>query len=185
MLPPSKPCCSRKKKPFPASFLCLDQPTPPPSPRVSDSLYPATHCNTLHHNATKLLQHSYITLQHCCNILHHAATHCNTLQRCCNVLHHAATLVQHTASVLSTWHTATHCTTLQHTATHCNTLQHTAPHCNTLQHNTTHCNTIQRTATLPWHTATATSTYEWVMSHTMSHVRYEWVMSHMNESCLI
>jgi len=74
-----------------------------------------------------------------------------------------------------TFHTATHCNTLQHTATHkmsiasrndqrfshCNALQHAATHCNTLQHATgalhqemlsdfhivTHCNTLQHTAT--------------------------------------
>jgi len=69
-----------------------------------------THCNTLHHAATRCT----ITR---CNTMHHAATCCNTLQ-----------------------HNATHCNTLKHTATHCNTLQRTATRCNTLQHTATHCN---------------------------------------------
>ena len=42
-----------------------------------------------------------------------------------------------------TWHTATHCNTLQHTATHHDTLQHTATRCNTLQHTATRCIILQ------------------------------------------
>ena len=45
----------------------------------------------------------------CCSVLQHTATHCNTLRLlcCCNSIELC-------------------CSVLQHTATHCNTLQHTA-----------------------------------------------------------
>ena len=76
-----------------------------------------------------------------CNILQHAATHCNiddlTQYLCCVLPQHTATL----CNVLQ--RTAAHCSTLQHTATHCNTLQRTATYCSTRQHAAAHCNTLQ------------------------------------------
>ena len=89
-----------------------------------------------------------------CNVLHHAASHCNTAI-CCYTLQHTArpgglqhcNTLQHTAPPCTTvHHTAAHCSILQHTAAHCSTLQHTAAHCSTLQHTTAHCSTLQHTA---------------------------------------
>ena len=137
----------------------------------TESLNPATHCNTLQHiaihcNTVRNRERSEIhwrrnPLQHTathCILLHHTATHCNTLQ-------HTAIHCQASASESNTLqHTVTSCNTLQHTAIDSNTLQHTTQRVTAkergafittrvfiseiLQHTATHCNTLQHTATL-------------------------------------
>jgi len=115
---------------------------------------PATHCNTLQHDAahcnthtctsgcaasapatySNTLQHTYASQNTQHGPQQRTATNCNTLQytaTCCNTLQH----------------TAANCSTLQHIAAHCSTLQHTTAHYSTLQHTATHCNTLQHTAT--------------------------------------
>jgi len=76
-----------------------------------ESLYTATHCNTL---ATH------------CNILQHTATHCKTLAARCNTLQHT-----HHSILLWFFIYYKHCNTLQQTPLYCKTL---AAQCNTLQH---------------------------------------------------
>ena len=66
-------------------------------------------------------------------------------------------------------------------ATHCNTLQHTATHRNTPQHTATHCNTLTCVQQVLW--ALQQADHDDTMNESchiwMSHVTYEWVMSHM------
>jgi len=92
-----------------------------------------------------------------CSTLQHTATCCNTLQHICNKLQHTrkkwCTAIfsssSRTNSRSSLFPYLTRCNTLQHTyhtATHCNTLQHTATHCNTLQRT---CNTLTKHAVYP------------------------------------
>ena len=106
--------------------------------------------------------------------------------------------------VAYSYHTATHCNTLQHTATHCNTLQRTATHCNTLHHTTqyynstgdaerivqtgclqlthcnAHCNTLQHTATR-YNTLQQTATYCNSLQHIATHTAT--VLAMLSVSC--
>jgi len=136
---------------------------------------------------------TYIHTAHC-NTVHHAATHDNAIAKCISFTHECIALhiCMYTSVArcnaaryvyVHTYHTSTHCNTLQHqlqritlhvftyisdddslrTAAHCN-----AQHCiylhmhqattlsHTLQYTATHCNTLQHTAT---HTPTHIATY--------------------------
>jgi len=92
---------------------------------VSKVFFPATCCNTLHHNR---LHH---TATHC-NPLQHIATHCNTLQHSatlCNTLQHNATTLQHSHPP-SQQPSTIFSDTLQHTATFCYTATTLQLYCN-------------------------------------------------------
>jgi len=104
-------------------------------------------CNTLQHAAIRcnMLQHTIICTRAGARgvISDNSASHVSYCKTRCNTRNTLQHTHEQVLEVLSaetlhhTYHTATHCNTLQHTATHCNTLQHTATHCNTLQHTAT------------------------------------------------
>ena len=102
---------------------------------VHGNWHTATHCNTLQHTATRIIQ---------CN-RHYWSKPIH--------LHFdwSYDIWRRDTKWLMMYGTGTR-VALQHTATHCNMLQYTVSHCNTLQHTPTHCNTLQHTAAHDiWH----------------------------------
>ena len=71
----------------------------------------------------------------CCSVLQHTATHCNTLRLvcCCNSVELCCSVLQHTATHCNTLRLLCCCNSIELC---CSVLQHTATHCNTLQHAT-------------------------------------------------
>ena len=104
------------------------------------------------------------------NILHDAATHCNTLQ---HTAAHCSTLLHTAPYYIILQHTATHCNTRQHTAAHCDTpqqhcstLKYTEVYCSTLQQNATHCNTQTQMEALAGNYTTQPQIVSWRETNT-------------------